>query len=191
MTFLCIVSILNAQTRQLTGLVTTANNIPVASASVIVKGTNMATVTSESGAFTLVIPNRNIEIEVSAIGFATKRALVDVEQKNITIIMDQSETSLSEVVVTALGIKRDKKTLSYSSQQVEGAELRKTAQINFMDAMSGKVAGIDIKTSSSGAGGSTRAVLRGNRSLSGLSDPLYDNASHKLILTFLLIVNFI
>src|SRR5665648_1132514 len=91
----------------------------------------------------------------------------------INVKMEAESLGLTEVVVTALGIQREKKTLTYASQQVSGDEMLKARDQNFMNALSGKTGGLDIKTSSSGAGGSTKAVLRGNKSLVGLSEPLY------------------
>jgi len=91
----------------------------------------------------------------------------------INVKMEAESLGINEVVVTALGIQREKKTLTYASQQVSGDEMLKARDQNFMNALSGKTAGLDIKTSSSGAGGSTKAVLRGNKSLLGLSEPLY------------------
>ena len=76
-------------------------------------------------------------------------------------------------VVTALGIQRDKKTLTYASQEVSSEELMKAKNVNFMDALNGKAAGLQIEKSASGAGGSTRVVLRGFKSLGGSSEPLY------------------
>lgn len=164
--------ILFAQSRQIKGTVKDADGNGVF-ASVTVQGTRTTTPTNENGEFFVSIPSGSAILEISSIGFETKIVNVSSSENELVIILDKNEGNLGEVVVTALGIRRDKKTLAYSSQQVDGSELRKTAQVNFMDAMSGKVAGIDIKISSSGAGGSTRAILRGNRSLTGLSEPLY------------------
>jgi outer membrane receptor protein involved in Fe transport len=87
--------------------------------------------------------------------------------------MESSAIGLDEVVVTALGIQRDKKTLTYASQQVTGEELMKARGTNFMENLSGKTAGLEIEKSASGAGGSTRVILRGFKSLGGSSEPLY------------------
>jgi TonB-linked SusC/RagA family outer membrane protein len=98
---------------------------------------------------------------------------VGAAQSSVSVSLATQSSDLSDVVVTALGVKREKKALTYASQQVSGDELRKGANFNFMDALSGKAAGVDIKISGSGAGGSTKAVLRGAKSLIGTSEALY------------------
>ena len=87
--------------------------------------------------------------------------------------MTEDASQLDEVVVTALGIKRAEKTLTYAQQSVGAEELTKTRDPNFMNSISGKAAGVEIKKSSSGAGGSTKIVLRGSKSLTGDSSPLF------------------
>jgi TonB-dependent SusC/RagA subfamily outer membrane receptor len=171
--FMLIANIVSAQTRQLNGLVTDSSNNAVPSATVKVKGSNVQSLTGSDGKFTLSVPSGNIVLEISSIGFELKETPVSATDNNVSVRMTSSSAALGEVVVTALGIKREKKALTYASQLVNGDELRKASNINFMDALSGKAAGIDITTSSSGAGGSTKAVLRGNKSLLGLSEPLY------------------
>ena len=91
----------------------------------------------------------------------------------VNVTLQSESIGLQEVVVTALGITREKKTLTYASQQVSAADIRVAGNYNWMEGLSGKASGLDIKVSSSGAGGSTKAVLRGNKSLVGLSEPLY------------------
>jgi TonB-linked SusC/RagA family outer membrane protein len=87
--------------------------------------------------------------------------------------LEEAKGALEEVVVTALGIRREKKSLTYATQQIDGDEITKAGNTNFVGALSGKVAGVNIATSNSGAGGSTKAVLRGNKSLTGTSEALY------------------
>jgi len=160
----------SAQTK-ITGTVVSADDgQPAIGATVKVKGTNVGSITDMDGAFLITVPANANTLIFSYVGMTS----VELPAQNGMKVKLQSDTKqIQEVVVTALGIKRDKKTLTYASQQVGGDELRKASSLNFMDALSGQAAGIDIKTSSSGAGGSTKAVLRGNKSLSGLSEPLY------------------
>lgn len=164
-----------AQNRKLSGVVTdgtTGKGIPSATVSIKGnKGSNRAT--DADGRFSLSVVNGKITLQVSAVGYVAKDLQVDAGTNEVTVSLAQSVENLSEVVVTALGIRREKKTLTYASQSINGDELRKAANINFMDALSGKAAGVNIFTSSSGAGGSTKVVLRGNKSLNGLSEPLY------------------
>jgi len=139
---------------------------------VVVKGTTIGTATDIDGAFTLNVPADATTIVVSFIGFKTVELPLGT-QTSFEVTMTPDVLTLGDVVVTALGIQRDKKTLTYASQQVSGAEMMKAKDINFMNSLSGKTAGLEIKKAASGAGGSTRTVLRGSKSLSGLSEPLY------------------
>jgi TonB-linked SusC/RagA family outer membrane protein len=170
---LCMFSATFAQTRQVTGKVTGSENQAVASATIKVKGSNAAATTNADGTFSLKAPAGSFVLQVSSLGFASKEVSVGASQATVNVSLTASTTDLSEVVVTALGIKREKKSLTYASQQVAGDEIRRAAGTNFMEGLSGKAAGIDIKVSSSGAGGSTKAVLRGARSLLGTSEALF------------------
>ena len=170
---MCMFSATFAQTRQVTGKVTGVNNQVVASASIKVKASNLATITNADGTFSLKAPNGGFVLQVSSIGYESKEVAVSASQSIVNVSLVEQSTDLNEVVVTALGIKREKKSLTYASQQLAGEEIRRAAGPNFMEALSGKVAGIDIKVSASGVGGSTKAVLRGARSLSGTSEALY------------------
>lgn len=170
---LCMFSATFAQTRQVTGKVTGADNQAVASATIKVKGSNAATTTNADGTFSLKAPAGSFVLQVSSLGFEAKEVTVGASQATANVSLSAQSNDLSEVVVTALGIKREKKSLTYASQQVAGDELRRAAGPNFMEGLSGKAAGIDIKISGSGAGGSTKAVLRGAKSLLGTSEALY------------------
>jgi len=170
---MCIFSATFAQTRQITGKVTGTDNQAVVSATIKIKASNVATITGADGTFSLKAPNGGLVLQVSSVGFASKEVAVSASQAIVNVSLMEQSTDLNEVVVTALGIKREKKSLTYASQQLAGEEIRRAAGPNFMEALSGKVAGIDIKVSASGVGGSTKAVLRGSRSLSGTSEALY------------------
>ena len=170
---LCMLSSTFAQTRQVSGKVTGPDNKAVAAATVKIKGSTNATSTSTDGSFSIKAPAGSVVLEISSLGFATKEISVGANQSNVSVSLANQSSDLSDVVVTALGVKREKKALTYASQQVSGDELRKGANFNFMDALSGKAAGVDIKISGSGAGGSTKAVLRGAKSLIGTSEALY------------------
>jgi len=170
---LCMLTATFAQTRQVSGKVTGPDNKAVAAATVKIKGSTTATSTSTDGSFSIKAPASNVVLEISSLGFATKEVIVGAAQSSVSVSLATQSSDLSDVVVTALGVKREKKALTYASQQVSGDELRKGANFNFMDALSGKAAGVDIKISGSGAGGSTKAVLRGAKSLIGTSEALY------------------
>lgn len=158
---------------QISGTVKDGKGIPVPGANILLKGSSVGTSTSAEGAFSITVPDANAAVLViSTIGYVSQEITVG-NQKVIDVVLVEDANQLGEVVVTALGIQRDKKALTYATQQIGGEELRRASNTNFVDALNGKAAGIDIKVSSSGAGGSTRAVLRGNKSLQGSSEALY------------------
>ena len=157
---------------KVTGTITDPDGSSIPGATIIQKGTSIGTTSDINGKYSITVNSSKAILLFTFVG--TKSVEVAVEGKSVINVKLVSETvGLNEVVVTALGIQRDKKTLTYASQQVSGEEMLKARDQNFMNALSGKTAGLDIKTSSSGAGGSTKAVLRGNKSLVGLSEPLY------------------
>lgn len=158
--------------RPVTGKVTDSKGEAIPGSTVIVKGSETGTITDAEGKFSIEITNDAAILTISSIGYNTKEVVVG-SQSILNVTLETSAALLEEVVVTALGIQRDKKALTYATQQIGGQELRQAANTNFVDALNGKAAGIDIKVSSSGAGGSTRAVLRGNKSLQGSSEALY------------------
>src|SRR5512133_2652785 len=157
---------------KVSGTVTDPDGNGIPGATIVQKGTSNGTTTNMDGKFTITVTSPNAVLVFTFVGMKPIEEVLN-GRTVIDVKMVSTEIGLSEVVVTALGIQRDKKTLTFSSQQVSGSELRKASNANFMDALSGKASGIDIKTSNSGAGGSTKAVLRGNKSLVGLSEPLY------------------
>jgi TonB-linked SusC/RagA family outer membrane protein len=140
--------------------------------SVVVKGTTTGTNSNTNGSYTITAPSASSTLVFSFVGMTSTEQVVN-GRSVIDVTMQSEAVGLQEVVVTALGIQRDKKSLAYASQKVSGEEIRAAANLNFMDGISGKASGLDIKISSSGPGGSTKAVLRGNKSLVGLSEPLY------------------
>lgn len=160
------------QKKTVKGKVTDENGEIIPGVSVLVKGTTVGTITNFDGQYSLEIPAGNNTLVFSFVGMTTKEELLDARSE-INVSLKSESIGVDEVVVTALGIQRDKKTLTYSSQQVSGDEMLKAKDINFMSSLSGKSAGLEIKKSVSGAGGSTRTVLRGSKSLSQLSEPLY------------------
>jgi TonB-linked SusC/RagA family outer membrane protein len=168
--FLSLFSV--AQTREIRGTVTSEKG-PVVGASVIVSGETTGTSTNNDGNFSLRIPSGKASLVVSSVGYATKQVAVSGNESQINITLEEAKSELQEVVVTALGIKRERKSLTYATQQIDGDEITKAGNTNFMNALSGKVAGVNISVSNSGAGGSTKAVLRGNKSLNGTSEALY------------------
>ena len=158
--------------RNVSGRVTSADGASLPGVSVLVKGTTTGTSTDADGRFTLPVQDENSVLVISFIGYATQEIIVG-SQTNIDVTMLDDITQLGEVVVTALGIEREAKSLSYAQQSVDGSTLMQARDINILNSLSGRAAGVDIKKSSSGPGGSTKVLLRGNKSLSGSSQPLF------------------
>lgn len=152
------------------GTVLDENGEPVIGATVSVKGTNLVTVTDIDGRFELKVPNGSI-LSVSYLGYTT--AEVPATGENLTISLKPDERQLAEVVVTALGIRRSEKALSYNVQQVNSEQLTTVKSANFMNSLAGKVAGVNINASSAGVGGATRVVMRGPKSISQSNQALY------------------
>ncbi len=157
---------------KVSGTVTDPDGISMPGVSVVQKGTTNGTTTDADGKYAVSVSAASAVLQFSFVGMTPVSEAIN-GRSVINVKMAAESVGINEVVVTALGIQREKKTLTYASQQVSGEELRKASNNNFMEALSGKAAGIDIKTSNSGAGGSTKAVLRGDKSLMGLSEPLY------------------
>ncbi|OJY87790.1 MAG: SusC/RagA family TonB-linked outer membrane protein [Sphingobacteriales bacterium 40-81] len=172
MLFILIANVVSAQTRQLNGVVTDASNNGVPSATVKVKGKNAQTLTDTDGKFSFSVPSGNIVLEISSVGFTTKEIAVEGTDNSVSVVLEISSASMSEVVVTALGIQRKAKSLTYSTQTVKGDELTKAKDANPMNNLIGKVSGLQINRSSSGAGGSVNITLRGLKSLRN-NQPLY------------------
>lgn len=152
------------------GTVLDENGEPVIGATVTVKGTNLVTATDIDGRFELKVPNGSI-LSVSYLGYTT--AEVPATGENLTISLKPDERQLAEVVVTALGIRRSEKALSYNVQQVNSEQLTTVKSANFMNSLAGKVAGVNINASSAGVGGATRVVMRGPKSINQSNQALY------------------
>lgn len=144
---------------------------PVAGASVVIKGTTNGTMTDMNGHFTLEGVKKGDIIQISFIGFATQD-IPYTGQTALNVKLEEDAQKLDEVVVTALGMKRDKKALGYAMQELKGDELLSSREPNLANSLSGKVSGLQIVRSSNGVGGSSKIVLRGNNSLTGSNQPL-------------------
>lgn len=152
------------------GIVKDENGETVIGVSIRVKGTNSGTITDFDGAFSLNNVKKGAIIQISYLGYVSQDVQWDGQALNITLKEDSK--TLSEVVVTALGIKRETKSLGYSMQELKGDALLESRESNVLNALSGKVAGLQVLRSSNGVGGSTKIVLRGNNSLTGNNQPL-------------------
>ncbi|HVI46104.1 MAG TPA: SusC/RagA family TonB-linked outer membrane protein [Chitinophaga sp.] len=143
---------------------------PLPGVSVQVKGTNKGTVTNANGEYSLSAKKGDVLI-FSILGYQVKYVTVG-DNNDVSVSMAQSSTEISEVVVTALGIQRNRKSLSYSTQSVSNAEITRVKDPNPFNSLTGKVAGLQINRSSSGVGGSVRITIRGNKSTRN-NQPLY------------------
>lgn len=153
------------------GQVTDAKGETLPGVSVKVKGTTTGTSTDVEGKYSLSIPDNSILV-YTYVGYQSKEVVVN-GQNVINVSLETSATSLNEIVVTALGIEREAKSLTYSTQKVSVEELTEARELNVLSSLQGKVAGLSINSSGRGVGASDRVILRGNRSISGDSQPLY------------------
>ncbi len=155
----------------ITGTVIDKTNDPLPGVSVFYKGTSIGTATDIDGNFSLRIPERKGELVFSYIGY--KPLTVPVGTKSIlNVTLSEDTQVLDEVVVTAMGIERKAKSLTYSTQQIGGKETTRAKDANFINSLQGKSAGMVITPNSTGAGGSSKILLRGNKSILGQNQPL-------------------
>ncbi len=172
MLFFSIISGINAQNNTVTGVVTSSDDgMGIPGVSIVMEGTSQGTITDISGKFSLSVPKDAKNLVFTFVGMQTQTVAVN-GQSVINVVMSPQATALTEVVVTALGISREKKSLAYSAQQIGGDELTSVKDPNVINSLSGKVAGLVVNKSASGSGGSTRVVLRGNKSTRN-NQPLY------------------
>ncbi len=160
-----------AQSREVTGTVTNAVGQPIPLATIKIKGARSGTSADQSGAFTIRI-TPGTTLVVSAIGYEPKEISAG-DRTSFSIQLSQDNKSLSEVVVTALGIARDKKAISYSTQTVNAETIANGGRSNLVDDLNGKVAGVQITNAGGQAGAGTTIVIRGYNSLTGNNQPLY------------------
>jgi len=145
-----------------TGTITDTSGMPLPGASIVVKGTTNGVSSDFDGNYSIDVSSNSATFVVSYVGYATKEvAYTGATTLNITLSEDAEQ--LGEIVVTALGIKREKKSLTYSAQTVSTDELSEARSLNVANSLSGKVAGLNFSTSGSGVGGSSKITLRGNR----------------------------
>lgn len=153
------------------GVVRDANKEPLIGVNILVKGTHDGTITDMDGAFTLDVKMGDVLV-FSYMGYATQEVTVK-SKKSLEVVMKENLTDLEEVVVTALGIKKETKALAYNVQEVKSEELVRVKDANLMSSLVGKIAGVTINSASSGVGGSARVVMRGTKSISGNNNALY------------------
>ena len=154
-----------------TGNVSDAKGEPLIGVSILVKGTSNGTITDMNGHFSISAAKGDV-IEISYIGYASQVITV-TDSKPLKIVMQEDTEVLDEVVVTALGIKRAQKALSYNVQQVGGDAINTVKDANFINSLQGKVAGVTINNSAGGVGSASRVVMRGTKSITKDNNALY------------------
>jgi TonB-linked SusC/RagA family outer membrane protein len=154
-----------------TGSVTDTTGEPLIGATVAVKGTSVGTATDIDGNYSLNV-REGATLLFSYIGYRPIEETVGSNHR-IDIVMYEDTETLDEVVVTALGIKREQKSLSYNVQQIKGDDLSDNKDANFINGLAGKVAGVNINASSSGVGGISKVQMRGTKSIMQSSNALY------------------
>ena len=152
------------------GTVTSSDGEPIIGANVIELGSNNGTATDLDGNYQLKV-GPNAILEFTYTGYVSQKFTVGV-QTMINVTLEEG-VSLSEMVVTALGISREKKSLTYAAQTIQGGQLTQVRDANFVNTLQGKAAGLVVTNASSGVGGATRVILRGNRSIQSSNNALF------------------
>lgn len=156
---------------KVTGRVVDPAGEPLIGATIMVEGTKDGTVTDIDGNFTINTTSK-AKLVISYVGYTAQTILVG-DKTTIDVTLKEVANTMNEVVVTALGIKRAEKALSYNVQSVGSNELTRNKDANFVNSLNGKVAGVNISKSSSGVGGATRVIMRGAKSIEGDNNVLY------------------
>ncbi len=168
--FLCTSTSMVVAQRTVSGTVTDTDGESLIGVNILEAGTSNGTVTDFDGNYSMPVSD-GATLIFSYTGYADQSILVGAQ--TILDVTLEEGVALDEIVVTALGISREKKSLSYSAQNVETEDISKARALNVVNSLSGKVSGISVSPSGSGVGGASRVILRGNRSIAGSSEPLY------------------
>ena len=166
------IGLATAQVTRVTGNVTSSEDgEPVVGASILVKGTNVGTITDIDGNFTISnVPSSATTLVVSFVGMQTQEVPI---RETVRVMLRPDSELLDEVVVTAMGISKERKALGYAVQDVKSDELTRGASTSLSSALQGKVSGVEISTSSGMPGASSNITIRGVRSFTGDNTPLY------------------
>ncbi|MDD7886430.1 SusC/RagA family TonB-linked outer membrane protein [Flavivirga sp. 57AJ16] len=159
-----------AQKKTISGTVSDNSGLPLPGTSVIIKGTTSGTSSNFDGKYSIEV-SQGETLVFTFIGYATKEIVVG-SSNTIDVLLQEDTSALDEVVVTALGIERDKKSLGYATQEVKGEAVSDVKSQNFVNSLSGKIAGLQIKPSGT-MGGSTQVIIRGNSSVLGNNQALF------------------
>lgn len=162
----------NAQAVNITGVITEkSTGLPIPGVSIAIKGAASGTQSNNEGKFALSAKPGDL-LRITFIGYATREVTVNSNQTTLNIALEEIQNSLNEVVVTALNITREKKSLGYAVQELKSKDISEAKETNLVNALSGKVAGVQV-TNSQGDMGSSRIIIRGETSISGNNQPLF------------------
>ena len=166
-----------AQGSVVQGTVKDGTGEPLIGVSVVVKGaTGLGVVTDIDGNYKINVKDKNAVLVFSYIGYTPQEVKIG-GRASVDVTMKDESSVLKEVVVTAMGIKRKESSLTYSTQQVKASDLNRVQDPNVANSLEGKVSGVTITPSAGGAGGASKIILRGNKSILGSSTPLIDRKS--------------
>lgn len=167
-----VMAVPSALLAEIKGKVTDEKGEALPGVSVLVKGSQQGTITDGSGAFSVNVPESGAVLVFSFVGYKAQEFKVG-NLTNLTVTMESDSKALDEVVVTALGIRKEAKSLGYSVTKVNGEVFTKTRETNFGNALAGRVAGVNVSGVATGPAGASRVTIRGNTSISGDNSPLY------------------
>lgn len=170
--FLLSATTIFAQDRVVSGKVSDASGGGLPGVNVLVKGTAVGTTTNADGDYRISVGDANTTLVFSFIGYVTQEVQPG-SRTSLNVTLAEDVQQLSEVVVTALGVARDKKALGYSVTTIEGDNFTQARENSLANALSGRVAGVNVSNIASGPAGSSRVIIRGNKSLQGNNQPLY------------------
>ncbi len=165
-------SCLLAQEREMSGTITSSDEgLPLPGVSILIIGTASGTITDAEGNYKLSLP-AGATLRFSYIGYTSQEIAIG-NQSVIDVLMVPDVSQLQEVVVTSLGIEREKKALGYSITEVDGGQFNEARENNLSNQLQGRIAGVNVSSVSGGPASSTRVIIRGNKSLLGQNQPLY------------------
>jgi len=166
------IQVANAQSVNISGVITEkTTGLPIPGVSVAIKGSAGGTQSNNEGKYSLAAKANDI-IRITFIGYNTREITLTGNQTTLNIALEETQNALNEVVVTALNITREKKSLGYAVQELKSKDISEAKETNLVNALSGKVAGVQV-TNSQGDMGSSRIIIRGETSISGNNQPLF------------------
>lgn len=160
------------QQKQVRGVVRDKSGNPIPGVNVLIKNSNVGTTTGTDGKFVITVKSPSDILVFRFIGFLTQEVVAG-DQSSIDVTLQDDVANINEVVVTALGIRKEARSNGYAVSKVQGADMTKAREISVANALEGRVAGVNSTPPATGPGGSSRVTIRGNSSLSGANQPLY------------------